>query len=72
MRQLQKKQKSKKEDFFGTLGASLLGNMLADKEVLRAGEGTIRTGYGSKTSSLKNFDSSSSFNKLRNTSILSK
>ena len=29
----------------GTLGASLLGNMLG---VIRAGEGTIRAGYGSK------------------------
>ena len=32
----------------GTLGASVLGNMLAGREVIRAGEGTIRTGYGSK------------------------
>ena len=32
----------------GTLGASLLGNMLAGKRVLGAGEGTIRAGYGSK------------------------
>ena len=32
----------------GTLGASLLGNMLASRGVLRAGEGTIRAGYGSK------------------------
>ena len=43
----------------GTLGASLLGNMLAGKGVIRAGygskgQGTIRAGYGSK-SSLKNF-----------------
>ena len=28
----------------GTLGATLLGNMLAGKEVLRAGEWTITTG----------------------------
>ena len=28
----------------GTLSASLLGNMLAGKGVMRAGEGTIRTG----------------------------
>ena len=27
-----------------TLGASLLGNMLAEKGVIRAGEGTIRAG----------------------------
>ena len=39
----------------GTLGKSLLGNMLADKGVIRAGEGKIRTRYGSKRSSLKKF-----------------
>ena len=38
----------------GTLGASLLGNMLADKGVIRAGERTARVGYGSKRSSLEN------------------
>ena len=32
----------------GTLGASLLGNMLAGRGVIRAGEGTIRADYGSK------------------------
>ena len=37
----------------GTLGASLLGNMLASKGVIRAGEGTARVGYGSQRSSLK-------------------
>ena len=41
----------------GTLGASLLGDVLSKglsgKGVIRAGEGTIRTGYGSKGSSLK-------------------
>ena len=31
----------------GTLGASLLGNMLADKGVIKAGKETIRAGYGS-------------------------
>ena len=36
-----------------TLGASLLGNILADEGVIRAGEGTSRVGYGSKRSSLK-------------------
>ena len=43
----------------GTLGASLLGDVLSKglsgKGVIRAGEGTIRTGYGSKVSSLKKF-----------------
>ena len=42
-----------------TLGASLLGNILSkvlsDKGVIRAGEGTIRAGYGSKGPSLKKF-----------------
>ena len=52
----------------GTLGARLLGNILAGKGVIRAGygskgQGTIRAGYGSK-SSLKNFDSTTSFKKL--------
>ena len=41
----------------GTLGASLLGNILSKgfsgKGVIRAGEGTIRAGYGSKRASLK-------------------
>ena len=39
----------------GTLGTSLLGNMLAGKGVIRAGERTARVGYGSKKSSLKIF-----------------
>ena len=43
----------------GTLGVSLLGDVLSKglsgKGVFRAGEGTIRAGYGSKGSSLKNF-----------------
>ena len=42
-----------------TLGASLLGDTLSKalsgKCVIRAGEGTIRAGYGSKRSSLKKF-----------------
>ena len=66
--------KEQKEGFLsmllGTLGASLLGNMLADKGVMTAGEGTVRVGHGSKRSSLKDFqfkkknDSTTSFNKL--------
>ena len=49
----------------GTLGASLLGNMLAGKGVIRAGEGIARVGYGSENYSLKKFfDSSPSINKL--------
>ena len=54
------KQKNKKEDMLlGTLGASLLGNMLAGKGINRAGygstdlqskeeKGIIRAGYESK------------------------
>ena len=37
----------------GTLGASLLGNILVGKGVVRAGEGIIRAGYRSKRSSFK-------------------
>ena len=32
----------------GTLGVSLLGNILASKRTNRAGEGVIRVGYGNK------------------------
>ena len=39
----------------GTLGASLLGDILSGKGVIRAGEGRIRAGYGSKRPSLKKF-----------------
>ena len=39
--------------FLGTLGASLLGNILAGKGINRAGEGFIRAGYGF---SIKNKD----------------
>ena len=49
----------------GTLGASALGNMLAGKGGIRAVEGTARTGYGSKKSSLKKiFVSALSINKF--------
>ena len=40
----------------GTLGASLLGNMLASKEINRAGEGFIRATYKPKRSSAQIFD----------------
>ena len=34
----------------GTLGASLLGNLLTDgKGIMRAGDGIVRAGSGSKT-----------------------
>ena len=42
----------------GTLGASLLGNMLVGKRIHRAGEGTTRAGYGSKFKIKINFASS--------------
>ena len=42
------KQKNKKGGFFGillgTLGASLLGNLLTGKDTIWVGEGTIRAG----------------------------
>ena len=52
----------------GTLGASLLGNILAGKGIIRAGyrskgKGIVRAGYGSKGSPIKkNFNSTPSFN----------
>ena len=66
---IKNEEKEQKGGFFsmllGTLGASLLGNMLLDKGVIRAGEGTARVGYGSKRSSLKKiFNSTPFINKL--------
>ena len=46
---------------FGTLGPSLLGNILADKGTNRAGEGIIRVGYGSSIKT-KKFNTALSFN----------
>ena len=47
VKQLKMKQKNKKRGFLsmllGTLGASLLGNLLTGKGVMRAGEGVIAT-----------------------------
>ena len=40
----------------GTLGASLLGNLLTGKGTVRAGEGTLRAGEGIKK---KSFNSAS-------------
>ena len=34
--------------FLGTLGASLLGNILVGKGINRAREGTVKVGYGNK------------------------
>ena len=70
------KQKNKKDDFLsmllGTLGASLLWNLLTGKGILRAGSGNnkgkgiVRAGTG------KNgiFNATSFFKKLLNTEIL--
>ena len=38
-----------------TLGASLLGNRLAGKGIIREEEETARAGYGSKISSIKRY-----------------
>ena len=48
----------------GTLGTSLLGNMLAGKGMNKAREEIIRAGYGSEASSIKKmmFNAASSFN----------
>ena len=32
----------------GNIGANLLGNILAGKRMNKAGEGTVRDGYGNK------------------------
>ena len=57
MKQFKIKQKNKKEGFLsmllGMLGAILLGNVLVGKGMNGAGEGFLRTGYGS---SIKNKD----------------
>ena len=54
----QNEAKEQKETFLsmllGTLGASLLGNILAGKGINRAGEGVIRAGYGNKRQDHKN------------------
>ena len=45
----------------GTLGASLLRNVLTGKGTVRAGEGILRAGEGIKK---KGFNATSSFNKF--------
>ena len=60
-----------------TLGATLLGNMPTRKGMLRAGygnkdgKGVLRAGYGSSIKK-KKFNSTPSFNKLKNTEVLQK
>ena len=47
VKQLKMKQKNKKEGFLvllGTLGASLLGNLLTGKNAIRSGEGIVEAG----------------------------
>ena len=56
---IQNEIKEKKRRFlsmlFGTLGARLLGNMLAGKGINRTGEGFITAGYGTKRFLIKDF-----------------
>ena len=47
------KKKKRISWLLATLGASLLGNMLAGKGINRAGEGITRAGYGSPIKDLK-------------------
>ena len=43
----------------GTLGASLLGNLLSGKGIVRVGDGIVRAGEGSVTSRAKSKGSGS-------------
>ena len=53
--------------FLGTLGASLLGNLLTGKGIMRAGDGIVRAGSGSKSKKKTKFTITfSSINKYRN------
>ena len=47
----------------GTLGASLLGNLLSGKGLARAGKGIVRSGEGVKKNLKIQFDAMSSINK---------
>ena len=40
----------------GALGASLFGNLLVGKGIIRAGEGVVREGYGRRSSKNKRMD----------------
>ena len=72
------KQKKKKGGFLsmllGTLGASLFGNLLTGKGIVRTGSGNkkgkgiVRAGFGKNGIS----NTASSFNKLWNTKVWSK
>ena len=50
----------------GTLGASLLGNLLTGKGIMRAGDGIVRAGEGSKKKQTKFAINFSCINKYRN------
>ena len=51
----------------GTLGASLLGNLLTGKGIMGAGDGIVRAGEGSKKKKQPKFAITfSSINKYRN------
>ena len=53
--------------FLETLGASLLGNLLTGKGIMRAGDGIVRAGSGSKSKKkTKSTITFSSINKYRN------
>ena len=47
----------------GTLGASLLGNLLSGKGIYRAGHGIKRAGHGNKQQNKKSSNSNTSFDK---------
>ena len=66
----------------GTLGASLLGNILTRKGINRAGKGIVRACYGNKKGQKATkkakimktngiFNAASSFNQFWNTKVLS-
>ena len=40
----------------GTLGASLLGNLLTGKGIMRAGDGIVRAGEGNKKKTYIHYD----------------
>ena len=50
----------------GTLGASLLGNLLTGKGIMRADDGTVHAGSGSKKKKTEFTITFSSINKCRN------
>ena len=49
---------------FGTLGSSLLGNILVGKGINRAREGIVKVGYGNKKSQKKTMKRQDHENKM--------